>query len=200
MQWHEVALQCPKCTQCQCTSQHQQQVQQCVQGTYCGGWRRCACLDARTRGFAVGALASTTCNNFIPDLLFLSEVSCPFLVAGAPCARPYLGKWALRACLHLPEARVSATPWPSPAPCRTPQPPPCPLHFLATPGTGPARSPQPAARVPPRFPSAAAVLVNAPPPPLVLFVLGISSPHFYYSTGEVAKRFFYTLMRIVACC
>jgi hypothetical protein len=72
----------------------QQQAQQCVQGTYCGGWRRCACLDAKTRVLAVGALASTTCNNFIADLLFLSEVShpLPLLVAGAPCvhhAHPY---------------------------------------------------------------------------------------------------------------
>jgi hypothetical protein len=32
LQWHEVALQLPKCTQC--TAQHQQQAQQCVQGTY----------------------------------------------------------------------------------------------------------------------------------------------------------------------
>ena len=78
LQWHEVALQWPKCTQC--TAQHQQQAQQCVQGTYCGGWRRCACLDAKTRVLAVGALASTTCNNFIADLLFLSEVSHSLLV------------------------------------------------------------------------------------------------------------------------
>jgi hypothetical protein len=48
LQWHEVALQWPKCTQC--SAQHQQQAQQWrVQGTYCGGWRRCACLDAKTR-------------------------------------------------------------------------------------------------------------------------------------------------------
>jgi hypothetical protein len=33
LQWHEVALQWLKCTQC--TAQHQQQAQQCVQGTYC---------------------------------------------------------------------------------------------------------------------------------------------------------------------
>jgi hypothetical protein len=44
---------------------------------------------------AVGVLASTTCNNFIADLLFLSEVSHSLLVAGAPCVHPYLGKWAL---------------------------------------------------------------------------------------------------------
>jgi hypothetical protein len=67
----------------------------CVQGTYCGGWRRCACLDAKTRVLAVGALASTTCNNFIADLLFLSEVPHSLLVAGGPCAHPYLGKSAL---------------------------------------------------------------------------------------------------------
>ena len=94
LQWHEVALQWPKCTQC--TAQHQQQAQQCVQGTYCGGWRRCACLDAKTRVLAVGVLASTTYNNFIADLLFLSEVSHSLLVAGAPCVHPYLGKSALR--------------------------------------------------------------------------------------------------------
>jgi hypothetical protein len=66
-----------------------------VQGTYCGGWRRCACLDAKTRVLAVGALVSTTCNNFIAVLLFLSEVSHPLLVAGAPCVHPCLGEWAL---------------------------------------------------------------------------------------------------------
>jgi hypothetical protein len=56
MHSHEMApLQLPKCTQC--TAQHQQQAQQCVQGTYCGGWRRCACLDAKTRVLAVGVLA-----------------------------------------------------------------------------------------------------------------------------------------------
>jgi hypothetical protein len=44
---------------------------------------------------AVGVLASTTYNNFIADLLFLSEVSHSLLVAGAPCVHPYLGKWAL---------------------------------------------------------------------------------------------------------
>jgi hypothetical protein len=67
-----------------------------ARGTYCGGWRRhCACLDAKTRVLAVGALASTTCNNFIADLLFLSEVSHPLLVAGPPCVHPYLGKSAL---------------------------------------------------------------------------------------------------------
>jgi hypothetical protein len=61
-----------------------------VQGTYCGGWRRCACLDAETRVLAVGVLASTTCNNFIADLLFLSEVSHSRLVAGGPCTPPHL--------------------------------------------------------------------------------------------------------------
>jgi hypothetical protein len=95
LQWHEVALQWPECTQC--TVQHHQQAQQCVQGTYCGGWRRCACLDAKTRVLAVGALASAACNNFIADLLFLSEVPHPLLVAGAPYVHPYLGKWALGA-------------------------------------------------------------------------------------------------------
>jgi hypothetical protein len=76
------------------SSSHQKQVQQCMQGTYCGGWRRCARLDAKIRVLAVGALASTTCNNFIADLLFLSEVSHSFRVA-APCVHPYLGEWAL---------------------------------------------------------------------------------------------------------
>jgi hypothetical protein len=46
---------------------------------------------------AVGVLASTTYNNFIADLLFLSEVSHSLLVAGPPCVHPYLGKWALLA-------------------------------------------------------------------------------------------------------
>jgi hypothetical protein len=57
-----------------CSAQHQQQAQQCVQGTYCG-------VDVKTRFLAARALASTTCNNFIADLLFLSEVSHPLLVA-----------------------------------------------------------------------------------------------------------------------
>jgi hypothetical protein len=77
------------------TAQHQEQAQQCVQGTYCGGRRRCACVDAKTRVLAVEVLASTTYNNFIADLLFLSEVSHSLLVAGAPCVHPYLGKSAL---------------------------------------------------------------------------------------------------------
>jgi hypothetical protein len=98
LQWHEVALQWPKSTQC--TVQHQQQAQQCVQGTYCGGWRRCACLDAKTRVLVVGALASTTCNNFIADLLFLSEVSHSLPVAAPPCVHPYLGEWALRSSVR----------------------------------------------------------------------------------------------------
>jgi hypothetical protein len=63
------------------------------------GWRRCACLDAKTRVLAVGVLASTTYNSFIADLLFLSEVSHSLLVAGAPCVHPYLGKSALRGAL-----------------------------------------------------------------------------------------------------
>jgi hypothetical protein len=75
---HEMALQWPKCTQC--SAQHQQQAQQCVQGTY-----------VKTRVLAVGALASTTCNNFIADLLLLSEVTPSLLVAGPPCVHPYLG-------------------------------------------------------------------------------------------------------------
>jgi hypothetical protein len=53
---------------------------------YCGGWRRCACLDAKTRVLAIRALASsTTCNNFIADLLFLSEVPHSLLVAAPRC-------------------------------------------------------------------------------------------------------------------
>jgi hypothetical protein len=50
---------------------------------------------------AVGVLASTTYNNFIADLLFLSEVSHSLLVAGAPCVHPYLGKSALWLMLIL---------------------------------------------------------------------------------------------------
>jgi hypothetical protein len=60
------------------------------------------CLDAKTRGLAFGALASATCNNFIADLLVLSEVSHSLLVAGPPCVHPYLGKWAL----HLGAQRI----------------------------------------------------------------------------------------------
>jgi hypothetical protein len=71
-----------------------------MQGTYCGGWRRCACLDAGTRVLVARAPASTTCNNFIADLLFLSEVPRPFLLAWGPCVRPCLGKSAL----HLQHA------------------------------------------------------------------------------------------------
>jgi hypothetical protein len=98
LQWHEVALQWPKCTQC--TALHQQQAQQCVQGTYCGTWRRCACLDARARALAVGAPASTTRNNFIADLRFLSEVRS---ATGPPSYTPicYLGEWALRSLNSL---------------------------------------------------------------------------------------------------
>jgi hypothetical protein len=56
---------------------------------------------------AVGVLASTTYNNFIADLLFLSEVSHSLLVAGAPCVHPYLGKSALLSIVNacLPAAR-----------------------------------------------------------------------------------------------
>jgi hypothetical protein len=66
--------------------------------TAVGGAVACACLDAKTRVLAVRSLPSvprTTCNNFIADLLFLSEVSHPFLAAGGPCVHPYLGKSAL---------------------------------------------------------------------------------------------------------
>jgi hypothetical protein len=90
LQWHEVALQLPKCTQCT-APQHQQQAQQCVQGTYCGGWRRCACLDAKTRVLAVGVLVSTTYNNLTADLLPTCEVPCAWpapALAGWYC---YLG-------------------------------------------------------------------------------------------------------------
>jgi hypothetical protein len=65
-------------------AQHQQQAKQRVHGTYCGGWSRCSCLDAKTRVLAVRALASTTCNDFIADLLFLSEVSHSLLVPAPP--------------------------------------------------------------------------------------------------------------------
>jgi hypothetical protein len=54
----------------------------------------CACLDAKTRVLAVGALASTTCNNFIADLLFLSEVPHSLLVAGWGPLRTHTPVWA----------------------------------------------------------------------------------------------------------
>jgi hypothetical protein len=59
----------------------------------------CACLVAKTRVLAVGTLASTTCNNFIADLLFLSEVSHSLLVAGwgalrTPLFWPWPWPWA----------------------------------------------------------------------------------------------------------
>jgi hypothetical protein len=80
-----VALQWPKCTQC--SAQHQQQAQQYVQGTYLR-WVAPLCVFRRENSvLAVGVLASrsTTCNNFIADLLFLSEVSHSLLVAAPPC-------------------------------------------------------------------------------------------------------------------
>jgi hypothetical protein len=64
-------------------------------------WVAPLCVFRReTRVLAVGALASTTCNNFIADLLFLSEVPHSLLVAGvpSPCVHPYLGKSALLCC------------------------------------------------------------------------------------------------------
>ena len=67
-----------------------------MQGTYCGGWRRCACLDAKTRVLAIRALASTTCNNFIADLLFLSEVSHSLVVAAGLRLRLRLLRAGLR--------------------------------------------------------------------------------------------------------
>jgi len=87
------------------------QILQCVQGTYCGGWRRCVCLDAKTRVLAVGALARATCNNFIADLLFLSEVPHSLLVAGPPCVHPYLGEWALLRSLcpaYCPQKKLAS--------------------------------------------------------------------------------------------
>jgi hypothetical protein len=45
LQWHEVALQLPKCTQC--TAQHQQQAQQCVQGTALLRWVAPLCVFRR---------------------------------------------------------------------------------------------------------------------------------------------------------
>jgi hypothetical protein len=60
-------------------------------------WVALLCVFRRGNSvLAVGALASTTCNNFIADLLFLSEVSHSLLVAGSPCVHPYLGKSALQ--------------------------------------------------------------------------------------------------------
>jgi hypothetical protein len=61
-------------------------------------WRRCACLGAKIRVLAVGALASTTCNNLIADLLFLSEVSHSFLVAAPPPAHTPI--WGNRPALR----------------------------------------------------------------------------------------------------
>ena len=95
------------------------QILQCVQGTYCGGWRRCVCLDAKTRVLAVGALARATCNNFIADLLFLSEVPHSLLVAGPPCVHPYLGEWALLRSAP-PIARKKNSPPAGGAPSTTP--------------------------------------------------------------------------------
>jgi hypothetical protein len=113
LQWHEVALQLPKCTQC--TAQHQQQAQQCVQGTYCGGWRRCACLDAKTRVLAVGGLVSvvsTTYNNLTADLLPTREVPCAWpapALAGWCC---YLGVLPPAAAVVAVVVAVAAGRWP----------------------------------------------------------------------------------------
>jgi hypothetical protein len=73
----------------------------CVQGTYCGGWCRCACLDAETRVFAVRELARTTCNKPIANLLFLSEVCVaplPSRWSAAP-APTYTPIWGDRPCV-----------------------------------------------------------------------------------------------------
>jgi hypothetical protein len=97
LQWHEVALELPQCTQC--TAQHQQQAQQCVQGTYCGGWRVAPlCVFRRENsGFGDLALASTTYNNLTADLLPTREVPCAWpapALAGWCC---YLGVLPLNA-------------------------------------------------------------------------------------------------------
>jgi hypothetical protein len=68
---------------------------------YCGGWRRCACLDAETRVLAVGVLASTTCNNSTADLLLTRRVPCH-------CHLPPARRWAchlplLVACCRMPD-------------------------------------------------------------------------------------------------
>jgi hypothetical protein len=63
-------------------------------------------------GFGGWGTSQSTCNNFIADLLFLSEVSYPLLVAGAaPCVHPYLGKWALipHTTYHIPHNTYHAT-------------------------------------------------------------------------------------------
>jgi hypothetical protein len=67
---------------------------------YCGGWRRCACLDAKTRGLAVGVLVSTTYNNLPADLLPTREVPCAWpapALAGWCCCFGVLplGTWFL---------------------------------------------------------------------------------------------------------
>jgi hypothetical protein len=104
-----------------------------MQGAYCGGWRRCACLDAETRVLAVRALASTTCNHFIADLLFLSGVPRPFLVAGPPCVDPSI--WGNRPCARGGRGPVGLSPFgpirPMPTPCQphaNPMPTPCQPH------------------------------------------------------------------------
>jgi hypothetical protein len=92
--------------------------------TYWGGWRwrrfAFACFDAETRFLTTGALASTTYNNFIADLLFLSAASrvpaCAVARWGALRTSLFgicFGKWALMPITHnagqLPTA--SPTSW-----------------------------------------------------------------------------------------
>jgi hypothetical protein len=93
LQWHEVALQLPiwnapsalPSTSGSGTSTSNRRSSACRALTavcVCGGWRRCACLDAKTRVLAVGGLVSTTYNNLTADLL---------LTRRAPCHQPGAG-------------------------------------------------------------------------------------------------------------
>jgi hypothetical protein len=68
LQWHEVALQWPKCTQD--TTQHQQQRRSSARRALTAVSSAVVRVyTQKTRALAVGTLASTTCNNLIADLL-----------------------------------------------------------------------------------------------------------------------------------
>jgi hypothetical protein len=89
--WHEVAL--PAVTQMHLVHCPAPATGTAVRAGHLLRWVAPLCVFRReTSGLAVGALASTTCNNFIADLLFLSEVSHPFLVAAPPLRTPLFGE------------------------------------------------------------------------------------------------------------
>jgi hypothetical protein len=70
-------------------------------------WVAPLCVFRRENsGFGGWGTSQTTCNNFIADLLFLSEVSHSLLVAAPPCVRPCLGKWALVQPARCPAWRL----------------------------------------------------------------------------------------------